>query len=91
MRLIGISMRKINRLYLIQNGLIGLASTALAFGISRVLLVFIQDYVANMGVVLNMGKVYPVEIIILFSIFLISILPTLICTLVMSRRDSIAN
>ena len=91
MRLIGISMKKINLLYLIQNSLIGLISTVLAFGISRVCLIFMGDYAASMGAVLNLAKVYPMEWIILVCVFLISILPTLICTFSMSRKDGISD
>jgi hypothetical protein len=91
MRLIGISMKKINLLYIIQNGIIGLASTLIAFGVSRLCLLLMGDYVASMGVVLNMGKVYPLEILILAGIFLISVIPTIICTVVMAKRDSLAE
>ncbi|MBQ7907444.1 MAG: ABC transporter permease [Clostridia bacterium] len=88
MRLIGISMKKINLLYIIQNGIIGIASTLLAFGVSRLCLLFMNDYVSQMGIVLNMGKVYPLELAILFGVFVISILPTAIWTLVMSKRNA---
>ena len=91
MRLIGISMKKINLLYIIQNGIIGLASTLVAFGVSRLCLLLMGDYVASMGVVLNMGKIYPLEIVILAGIFLISVIPTVICTFVMAKRDSLAE
>ena len=91
MRLIGISMKKINLLYIIQNSITGLISTLLAFGLSRLCLGLMGDYVASMGVVLNTGKVYPIEIIILAGIFLISILPTMIWTFLASRKDSISG
>ena len=58
MRLIGISMKKINLLYIIQNSIIGIISTILAFGASRLCLLFMSDYVQGMGVVLNYGKIY---------------------------------
>ena len=89
MRLIGISMKRINLLYVIQNGIIGLISTALAFGVSRLCLVFMQDYVSSMGVVLNIGRVYPLEWVILLAIFAISVIPTVISNIVTARRDSI--
>ena len=44
-----------------------------------------------MGVVLNMGKIYPLELLILAGIFLISVIPTIICTFVMAKRDSLAE
>lgn len=91
MRLIGISMKKITLLYIIQNGIIGLISTALAFAVSRGCLLLMNDYVASMGVVLNTAKVYPLEIGILLGVFLISVLPTIIWTFFMSRKDSISN
>ncbi|MBO5356426.1 MAG: ABC transporter permease [Clostridia bacterium] len=91
MRLIGISMGKINLLYIIQNSIIGLISTILAFGVSRLCLLFMSDFVATYGVVLNMGKIYAFEIIILLGVFIISVLPTAIWTLVMSKKDSISD
>ena len=89
MRLIGISMKKINLLYMIQNGLVGLLSVLLAFGLSRLCLVWMSDYVASMGVVLNIGKIYAAEAFVLAGIFLISILPTVFCTWKLSRQDGI--
>lgn len=91
MRLIGISMKKINLLYLIQNSIIGVFSIALAFLLSRICLALMNDYVSSMGVVLNIGKIYPLEIVILVGVFLISVLPTAIWTFVMSKRDSISD
>ena len=91
MRLIGISMKKINLLYIIQNSIMGLVSVLLAFGISRICMSLMNGYVESMGVVLNMSKVYPMEFIILLAVFIISVLPTVIWTFCMSRKDSIAD
>jgi len=91
MRLIGISMKKINLLYIIQNSIMGLASVLLAFGVSRICMILMNDYVESMGVVLNMSKVYPAEFIILLAVFTISVLPTVIWTFTMSRKDSISD
>ncbi len=91
MRLIGISMKRINLLYIIQNSIIGLFSTILAFGVSRLCLLLMGDYVASMGVVLNIGAVYVTEFLILLGIFLISVIPTIICTFVMAKKDSLAE
>ena len=62
---------------------------ALAFGVSRLCMSLMNDYVESMGVVLNMAKVYPMELIILLAVFIISIIPTSAMTLHMSRKDSI--
>ncbi|MGN1307300.1 MAG: ABC transporter permease [Faecousia sp.] len=91
MRLIGISMKRINLLYIIQNSLMGLCSVLLAFGVSRVCMLLMNDYVESMGVVLNMSKVYPMELVILLAVFTISVLPTVIWTFAMSRKDSISE
>ena len=91
MRLIGISMKKINLLYIIQNSIMGFISVLLAFGISRICMLLMNGYVESMGVVLNMSKVYPMEFIILLAVFIISVLPTVIWTFCMSRKDSIAD
>ena len=91
MRLIGISMKKINLLYIIQNSIMGLVSVLLAFGVSRICMSLMNGYVESMGIVLNMSKVYPMEFIILLAVFIISVLPTVIWTFCMSRKDSIAD
>lgn len=91
MRLIGISMKKINLLYIIQNSIMGLMSVLLAFGASRLCMYLMNDYVEPMGVVLNMSKVYPMEFVILLGVFLISVIPTVIWTFCMSRKDSISD
>lgn len=89
MRLIGIGMKKINMLYIIQNAIIGFISTALAFVCSRLCLLLMGDYVSTMGIVLDVKQVYLMEIIIMLVVFIISVLPTIICTINMARKDGI--
>ena len=91
MRLIGISMKRINLLYVIQNGIMGLCAVILAFFVSRGCMVLMNDYVETMGVVLNMSKVYAAEFLILLAVFIISVLPTVIWTFSMSKKDSITD
>ena len=91
MRLIGIGMGKINLLYILQNALIGLISTLLAFGASRLCLVLMGEYVASMGIVLDSARIYPLELAIMALIFVISVIPTVICTLNMSRKDGLSE
>ena len=91
MRLIGISMKRINLLYIIQNSMMGVVSVLLAFGVSRLCMLLMNDYVESMGVVLNMSKVYPVEFLILLGVFAIRVIPTVIWTFCMSRKDSISD
>ena len=91
MRLIGISMKRINLLYVIQNGIMGLCAVILAFFVSRGCMVLMNDYVESMGVVLNMSKVYAAEFLILLAVFIISVLPTVIWTFSMSKKDGITD
>ena len=91
MRLIGIGMNKINLVYIIQNGIIGLISTILAFAASRLCLVLMGGYVSSMGIVLDTAKIYPVELVIMAVVFVISVLPTVICTVYMSKKDGISQ
>lgn len=89
MRLIGIGMKKINFVYIIQNGIIGFISTILAFICSRLCLILMGGYVASMGIVLDTAKIYPLEIAIMAVVFVISVLPTVVCTVNMSKKDGI--
>ena len=89
MRLIGVSLKKINLLYFIENFGSGLLSCLLAFGMSRICLMCMDSFVADMGVVLNTAKVYPAELIILLAVLSISVVPTIICTTVMARKQDI--
>lgn len=91
MRLIGIGMSKINMLYILQNGIIGLISTVLAFATSRLCLILMGEFVASMGIVLNSSKIYPLELAIMVLIFTISVIPTVVCTLNMSRKDGLSD
>lgn len=91
MRLIGIGMSKINLLYILQNGIIGLISTVLAFATSRLCLILMGEFVASMGIVLNSARVYPLELAIMALIFTISVIPTVVCTLNMSRKDGLSD
>ena len=47
--------------------------------------------VSSMGIVLDTMKVFPLEIVIMAVIFVISVLPTVICTLNMSKKDGVAE
>ena len=91
MRLIGIGMDKINLLYTLQNGIIGLLSTLLALAVSRLCLVLMGGFVASMGIVLDWARVYPMELAIMAVVFVISVLPTVVCTVSMSRKDGISE
>lgn len=87
MRLIGVSMGRINLLYLIQNAAAGAAALLLALLCAHGCLLGIRRFAAGMGIALNAGHVYPAEWAVLLLVFAVSILPTAVVTLRMSRRD----
>ena len=91
MRLIGVSMGKVNMLYIIQNAIIGFVSTVLALVCSRLCILLMGEYVASMGIVLDAAKIYPFEWVIMFVVFAISVLPTIICTVRMSKKDGVED
>ena len=44
-----------------------------------------------MGIVLDVAKVFPIELVIMAVIFVISVLPTIVCTLNMSKKDGVSE
>ena len=91
MRLIGVGTDKINVLFLLQNGIIGLLATAISFALSRLCLGLLGSYAAGMGIVFDAGRLYPLEWCIMAVVFVISVLPTFICTLHIAKKDIIRN
>ena len=89
MRLIGVSMGRINLLYLMQNAIVNAAALLLALLAAHAGLAGIRSFVSGMGIALDAAKVYPLEWGILALVFVVSILPTSILTARMSRRDGI--
>lgn len=91
MRLIGIGTDKINILFLLQNGIVGLLSTGISFAFSRLCLLFFGEYASTMGIVFDTAKVYPFEWLIMAVVFVISVLPTFLCTIHIAKKDIIKN
>ena len=91
MRLIGVGTDKINLLFLLQNGIIGLLATAVSFALSRLCLSLLGSYAAAMGIVFDAGKLYPLEWGIMAVVFVLSVLPTFLCTLHIAKKDIIRN
>lgn len=91
MRLIGVGTGKVNLLFLVQNAVIGVLSTVLSFLVSRLCIGMMGSFVAKMGIVLDATGIYPLEYAIMGSVFVISVLPTFICTVMISKKDVIRN
>lgn len=89
MRLIGVGMKRIGQLYLIENGIMGLMATVIALAISHGGLVLMNGWMSSMGIVLNATKVYGLEWAILAVVFVISVLPTMLRIGHMAKRDGV--
>ncbi len=91
MRTIGISMKHVGEVYLVQNALLGLVSTLVALVLSHASLALINTYTVGMGIVTNPYRIYPFEWLIALTVFVISVLPTMISISAMARRDVIES
>ena len=89
MRLIGVSMGRINQLYLLQNAIIGLAAVGLSLLSAHLILWVVRGFVAGMGISLNALHIYGLEWAILAVVFAVSTLPTMLMTMSMSRHDPV--
>lgn len=90
MRLIGIGMGRITRLYALENCLTGLLGALLALLGSVLGLHLAGELAASMGIVLNAWTVYPAEWAVLAVVFALSVVPTIVLTHVMARRDALS-
>lgn len=91
MRLLGISQKKIIAIFIIQNIILSIISISISLAISRVLLVSINKITSNMGIVLNVFKMYSEECIILIIVAIICLLPTVLANLKLFKKDVILD
>ena len=89
MRLIGVRMRTIARLFLLENFLVGALAAILSLVGSRLCIQVLSGFASSMGIVLNAGAVYPAEWGILFGVLALGVLPTAALSQRMARRDGL--
>lgn len=87
MRLIGIGMGRVTRLFALESCITGALGAAIALLGSVLGLRLAGGLAASMGIVLNAWTVYPMEWAVLAAVFAVSVAPTLILTCIMARRD----
>lgn len=90
MRLIGIGMGRITRLFALENCLTGLLGALLALVGSVLGLRLAGGMAASMGIVFNAWTVYPAEWAVLAAVFVLSVAPTIALTHVMARRGGLS-
>jgi len=89
MRLIGVRMRTIARLYLLENALVGLLAAVLSLIGSRLCIRVLSGFASSMCIVLNAGTIYPAEWLILAGVLALGVLPTAALSRRMARRDGL--
>lgn len=89
MRLIGIGMGRVARLFALESCITALLGALLALFGSALGLRLAGGLAASMGVVLDAWKIYPAEWAVLAAVFAVSVLPTLVLTRHMARRDAL--
>lgn len=86
MRLIGISSKRVNILYLIQNVIIGVIAIFIGI-VGRIgIMLGIAGICETKGIILNIGKIYPMEIIFIIILFVFMFLPSTIHRVIALRK-----
>ncbi|MCR4620796.1 MAG: FtsX-like permease family protein [Clostridiales bacterium] len=91
MRLIGISARRVRQVFMIQNAILGAAATLLSLLLSHVALLFVNNISRAYGIVLNPFKLYPLELLIVLAVMLISVFPTILFISLLARKDALTK
>jgi len=87
MRLLGLKRKTIFGIIFIQNIIVILIGVVLAFVLTRVSLLLVNNITASMGIVMNYTKVYNEEYVVMLAVILISLLPTCLGLSKMFRRS----
>lgn len=87
MRLLGIKRKVITEIVLIQNAIISFVAMIFSFAFTRIALMFANKVTTKMGAVMNYKKVYCGEYIILGTVFVISMIPTIIGLIKAFRKE----
>lgn len=87
MRLLGLQRKNISKIILLQNGVISILGVFVAFLLTRISLILVNNITASMGIVMNYTKIYVQEYLIMIIVIIISLIPTLISLWKMFERS----
>lgn len=87
MRLLGLQRKNISKIILLQNGVISILGVFVAFLLTRISLILVNNITASMGIVMNYTKIYVQEYLIMIVVIIISLIPTLISLWKMFERS----
>ncbi len=87
MRLLGLQRKNISKIILLQNGVISILGVFVAFLLTRISLILVNNITTSMGIVMNYTKVYVQEYLIMIVVIIISLIPALISLWRMFERS----
>ena len=87
MRLLGLQRKNISKIILLQNGVISILGVFVAFILTRISLILVNNITASMGIVMNYTKIYVQEYLIMIVVIIISLIPALISLWRMFERS----
>ncbi len=87
MRLLGLQRKNISKIILLQNGVISILGVFVAFLLTRISLILVNNITASMGIVMNYTKIYVQEYLIMIVVIIISLIPALISLWRMFERS----
>ena len=87
MRLLGLQRKNISKIILFQNGVISILGVFVAFLLTRISLILVNNITTSMGIVMNYTKVYVQEYLIMIVVIIISLIPALISLWRMFERS----
>lgn len=87
MRLLGLQRKNITSIIFIQNIIISVIGAIVAFILTRISLLLVNNITASVGIVMNYSKIYSEEYLIMFAVVVVSLIPTFISLKKMFERS----
>lgn len=87
MRLLGMQRKNISGIILIQNIIVNVIGVIIAFVLTRVALLLVNNITASVGIVMNYAKIYIEEYLIMIAVIIISLIPSLFSLIKMFGRS----
>ncbi len=87
MRLLGLQRKNITSIIFIQNIIVSVIGAIVAFILTRISLLLVNNITASVGIVMNYSKIYGAEYLIMFAVVVVSLIPTFISLKKMFERS----
>lgn len=87
MRLLGLQRKNIASIIFIQNVIVSVVGALIAFILTRLSLLLVNNITASVGIVMNYSKIYGEEYFIMVAVVIISLIPTFVSLKKMFERS----